>query len=400
MKLHDAIDTCIQCGFCLQSCPTYKLFRTEESSPRGRIARLKDILAGDVEATPETLDTFGECLGCRACEAACPSGVPYEEILLVGRERLRQVEAPPGAAAGLTLRLVRSHVLLRGAKRLWQAQGGSIVAKARTMRGGGSPRRLLAALPAPESAPGVAPSPGAKMQLHRGCVMDVVWPRTNARAVLLLREAGLDADLLPQSTGCCGALHAHQGDLPTARAMARDVIAAFAASGGETIVSLAGGCGAHMKSYGELLRDDPLWADRAQAFSRAVADVATLLDRQGYQPRPPGAEERVTYQDSCHLRNGMGIHEQPRRLLQGEGYCELGGSGGCCGSAGIYNLVRPEVSDEILRGKVADILATGAETVVTANPGCELQLRLGASESERGFRVQHLVDWLWERRQA
>ncbi len=399
MTVQEAIDTCIQCGFCLQSCPTYRLFRTEESSPRGRIARLKDILAGDVEATPESLVTFGECLGCRACEAACPSGVPYEQILLVGRGRLREVEEPLAPPARLALRLVRSHVLLRWAKRLWQAAGTRLVHQARRLRPRGSAMRLFAALPEPHAVPDVPPQPGASVQIHRGCLMDVVWPRTNARAALLLRQAGTSAELMPASAGCCGALHAHQGDLPAAREMARRVVAAFEASGGEHVVSLAGGCGAHLRSYGELLADDPLWAERARRLSGAVRDVATLLVRQGYRPEMGSGAERTTYQDSCHLRNGLGVHREPRRLLASEGYCEMHGAGGCCGSAGIYNLLRPDVSDRILAAKVEDILETGAATVVTANPGCELQLRLGAREARDAFRVRHLVDWLWERRE-
>ncbi len=398
MKVRDAIDTCIQCGFCLQSCPTYRIFRTEESSPRGRIARLKDVLSGVVEETPETLATFEECLGCRACEAACPSGVPYEEILLVGRARLRALEDPPPAAARLALRLVRSHVLLLSARRLWRAESSRTLRLARRLHGRGSALRLLAALPEAEAVPEVPAQPGARVQIHRGCVMDVVWPRTNARAALLLREAGLSADLMPQPAGCCGALHAHQGDLPAAREMARQVIAAFEATGGETVVSLAGGCGAHLKGYGELLADDPLWKERAERFSRRVEDVATLLDRQGYRARPPEAGERITYQDSCHLRNGLKVHAAPRRLLAGEGYCEMEGAGTCCGSAGIYNLVRGDVSDIVLQGKVREIEKTGAKTVITANPGCELQLRLGAREAGGAFAVRHLVDWLWERR--
>ncbi len=400
MTVQEAIDTCIQCGFCLQSCPTYRLFRSEESSPRGRIARLKDILASDVEATPESLATFGECLGCRACEAACPSGVPYEEILLVGRARLREAEEPLAPPARLALRLVRSHVLLRWAKRLWQAVGHRLLRGAGRLRGRGSALRLFAALPEPEPPPHVPPQPGAPVQIHRGCLMDVVWPGTNARAALLLRDAGRPGDLLPASAGCCGALHAHQGDLGAAREMARQVIAAFEASGGEEILSLAGGCGAHMRTYGQLLADDPLWAERARRFSGAVTDVASLLVRQGYRPEEGPGAERVTYQDSCHLRNGLGVQREPRRLLEGEGYCEMRGAGSCCGSAGIYNLLRPDVSDRILAEKLQDIRETGAATVVTANPGCELQLRLAAREAQAPFRVRHLVDWLWERRGA
>jgi len=397
MSVEKAIDTCIQCGFCLQSCPTYRLFRREESSPRGRIARLKDILQGDVEPSYANLQTFEECLGCRACETACPSGVPYEEILLEGRARLRAAAPPQAASARAALRVLRSDVLLRAAKSAWRRRGRDAVRWARRRRSHSSALRLLAALPEPASAPALERRPGAQVQVHQGCVMDIVWPETNAKAVLLLRRAGIAADLLPASTGCCGALHAHQGDLPAAREMARRVIAAFEASGGEVLVSLAGGCAAHLASYGRLLEDDPLWAERALAMSRRVEDISRLLLGQGYRPAPPGPGERVTYQDSCHLRHGLGVQREPRELLAGEGYRPLGGDGACCGSAGIYNLLRPDVSDRLLAAKVAEIRQTGAETVVTGNPGCALQLRLGARESGDAYAVRHLVDWLYER---
>jgi len=397
VKVEDAIDTCIQCGFCLQACPTYRLFGREESSPRGRIARLKDVLAGQVEATPETLATFSECLGCRACEAACPSGVAYETVLLVGRERLRSLQPPGPLAERSLLRVVRSTVLLAAAKALWRRAGRRIVALAGGYGRASSAVRLLAALPPPQDVPDVAPRAGAAVQVHRGCLMDAVWPQTNARAVLMLRDAGVAADLLPASAGCCGALHAHQGDLPAARAMAMRVIEAFEASGGELLVSLAGGCAAHLRTYGELLAEEPLWAERGGRLAAAVRDAATLLAERGVRVEA-GTEATRTYQDSCHLRNGLGVQSEPRSLLGGPGYREMPSAGECCGSAGIYNLLRPDVSDRILAAKVREVRELGAATVVTANPGCELQWRLGALEDGGAFEVRHLVDWIWEQR--
>ncbi len=398
MSLDSAIDRCIQCGFCLQACPTYRLFETEESSPRGRIARVKDVLAGEVAPTVQSLQTFSECLGCRACETACPSGVHYEEILLYGRAELRRLEPEPRLAVRTLLRLISRPSGIRRMKRLWARLGRAAIRFARALRPRSPELRLLAALPNP--APQAAPTQGdPDVTMHRGCLMDVFWEGTNARAVLLLRDSGLRADLMEESAGCCGALHAHQGDTQTAREQAKRLIGAFETSGAKVISSLAGGCGAHLKEYPSLFADDATWRARAERLSNAVRDVATLLRGQGVRPGDDGGR-RVTYQDSCHLRNGLKVTAAPRELLAGPGYCEMASAGSCCGSAGVYNLLRPDVADELLRRKVEEVREMGAQEVVTANPGCELQWRMGAREARLPVTVRHLVDHLWEERRG
>ena len=396
MSVEEAVDKCIQCGFCLQACPTYRMFETEESSPRGRIARVRDLRSGVVDPSLESLATFGECLGCRACEAACPSGVHYEEILAWGRAQLAKVEPPLPLTVRTLLRVIERPGRLRLAAGGWRRAGTAAVRLARRLRSRRPEPRLVAALPRPAKAPDLTPQPGAEVAVHRGCLMDVLWDRTNARAVLRLRESGNTADLMPREVGCCGALHAHTGDMEVARRLARRVIESFEHSGARHIVSLAGGCGAHLKGYPSLFEGEAGWLPRAQAVAEAVRDVATLLVQAGYEAQP--AEHLYTYQDSCHLRNGLKVTREPRLLLEGPGYREMPSAGQCCGSAGVYNMVRPDVAGPILAAKAAEVRGLGVVEVVTANPGCELQWRLGVREGGLPVRVTHLVDHLWEQR--
>ncbi|MDA8343875.1 MAG: (Fe-S)-binding protein [Thermaerobacter sp.] len=395
MSIESAIDRCIQCGFCLQACPTYRLFETEESSPRGRIARVKDVLAGEIAPSSESLATFSECLGCRACETACPSGVHYEEILMYGREQLKQVEGPVPRPLGMLLRVIAHPSRIRRAKALWRRLGPRAIRLARGLPLRRPEVRLLAALPDP-APQALSRQEQPEVAIHRGCLMDVFWEGTNARAAILLRQAGLRADLMSESAGCCGALHAHQGDLEEARVQARRVIEAFEASGARVIASLAGGCGAHLKEYPVLFRGDSAWEGRAQRLADAVQDVATLLAERGREPS--ASTHRMTYQDSCHLRNGLKVTKEPRQLLRGQNYCEMASAGECCGSAGVYNLLRPDVAGELLRRKVAEVREMAVDEVVTANPGCELQWRMGAREAGLPLRVRHLVDHLYDER--
>jgi glycolate oxidase iron-sulfur subunit len=396
MGVQAEIDKCIQCGFCLQACPTYRLFDTEESSPRGRIARVKDIISGEVPATRASLATFGECLGCRACETACPSGVHYEEILMYGRAQLHARESPPPLPVRLLLRTIRHPHLLRLAKGVWRRIGAQVVRRAVRQRSSRPEIRLLASMPAPGPSPYIAPQQDADVALHRGCLMDIVWEGTNRRAVVLLRESGLTADLMAPSAGCCGAMHAHTGDLVTARRLAQRTIESFEEQGARYIVSLAGGCGAHIKEYPALFADDLSWRARAERLALAVRDIASLLVHQGFIPEPEAPA--CTYQDSCHLRNGLRVTKEPRQLLQGPAFRELPSADQCCGSAGVYNLLRPDVSGRILESQVAELRAMDVEELVTANPGCELQWRLGVREAGLSVRVTHLVDHVYERR--
>lgn len=392
MSVEKALDRCIQCGFCLTACPTYRLMGDEESSPRGRIALVKAIVQDGAPADAKSLSTFSECLGCRACETACPSGVPYESILLFGREALAKVSDPlPWPARGL-LWTIRSRWRLRLAARLWHVLGKAVIRFARLFRPSTPPFALLAALPDPEPAVVSETPPSPEAALHRGCLMDVFFSGTNARGQALLTSRGLPTGWLPEGL-CCGALHAHQGDPETARRLAKAVILAHEASGARTLLNLAGGCSAFLKGYPELFPEGDPWHERARHLSEAVRDVASLVVEGG---SAPGHSEGVlTYQDSCHLRHGLGIVKEPREILSGLGeYRELPSAASCCGSAGIYNMIRPDISGRIIRDKVEEALALGAQVVVTSNPGCLLQWKVGVRQAGADLEVRHLVDQL------
>jgi glycolate oxidase iron-sulfur subunit len=389
-----SIERCVRCGFCLTVCPTYTLQNAEESSPRGRIALAKAVIEGEVAPSLTSLATFNECVGCRACESACPSGVVYEEVLLYGRAALADAGFTLPWHARALLFTIKSPIRLALAQRLWRLAGALAIRAGRLLRTARPPFGMLGALPSPsrEHAP---QHPGAEVAIHRGCLMDIFWEGTNQRAALLLGRTGADAQLLPLTTGCCGALHAHQGDQETARQLARRVIAAFEESGAETLVSLAGGCGAFLAGYPHLFAADDPWRARAERLAGAVRDIASLLVERGYQPAT--TKERTTYQDSCHLRHGMGVWREPRRLLQqSSDYSEMLSADQCCGSAGIYNLLRPDIAGRMLQDKVTEVSWMTPDLVVTSNPGCELQWRMGVRQAGLPIRVCHLVDYLFE----
>lgn len=352
---------------------------------------------GEVDATPETLATYEECLGCRACESACPSGVIYEEVLLAGREQLRDVAGPLPTYIRVLLATLRSPAALSLARLAWHSTGSIVSRLAYRIYTKRQPWALLSIVPPPR-AHALSPATGPiEVAVHRGCLMDIFWEGTNARAVSLLREAGYDADRLPAATGCCGALHAHSGDLETARTLAKRVIEGFEASGARVAINLAGGCAAHLAGYAELFPPDDPWHERAECFAAGVRDIASLVAER--EQAGEARDERVTYADSCHLRHGMKVWRAPRELLEEAGcYRELPHADTCCGSAGIYNLVRPDVAGKVLDGKIRDLETVDAETLVVSNPGCELQWRLGIHLARLPIQVQHLVDYLYEAR--
>lgn len=398
MSFEQSIDRCVRCGFCLPACPTYQLFNREESSPRGRIALMAALQAGEVEAGPVTLATYEECLGCRACESACPSGVIYEEVLLAGRERLREVSAPLPLYIRFLLATLCLPATLTLARLSWRYLGSVLSRPASHIHTRRQPWALLSVVPPPRTHT-VPPASGRlEVAVHRGCLMDIFWEGTNARAVTLLREAGYQTDRLPVTAGCCGALHAHSGDIGTARTLAKQVIEAFEASGAQVAVNLAGGCAAHLAGYGDLFPPGDPWHERAQRVASGVRDVASLLSEQQWQS--DGSDERVTYAESCHLRHGMKVWRAPRELLEEIScYRELPRADTCCGSAGIYNLVRPDVAGEVLDGKIRDLESIDVTTLVVSNPGCELQWRLGIHLARLPVRVRHLVDYLYDARE-
>ncbi len=397
---------CVHCGLCLNQCPTYRALRLEPDSPRGRIHLVKAAADGRIELGRRFQEHLYLCLLCRACETACPSGVQFGHIAETARERL----GPPGSGIGrailkLALTQLISHAgrMRAGATALKWYQRSGIQRLVRPLL----PKRLqeMEAMmppipdrffkPRQESYPAIG-TVRAKVALLNGCVMPVLFGAVNEATVRVLQRNGCEV-VLPKGQTCCGALNIHNGEVTAAKAMARQNINAFHDAGVGTVVVNAAGCGAALKEYGYLLRDDPEYADRAEIFSSSVKDAAEFLAGIGLTGNMGRLEMTVTYQDPCHLAHGQRVRTQPRKLLQaipGLTLVEMEGSDRCCGSAGIYNITHPEMSQRLLREKMQAIETTRAEAIVAPNPGCMLQLRLGAQRYGPALRVLHLMDLL------
>jgi glycolate oxidase iron-sulfur subunit len=394
------IDACVHCGFCLQSCPTYVNLEDENDSPRGRIVLMRALVEGSLAPDDPSVGThIDRCLGCRGCETACPSGVPYGHLLEATRATLAQSRPAPMVARLILLVFARPRLLalaLLGA-RLFRATGLPALLARLPGRPGfamamlASTRRPLPARPwrrTPAQARGTT-------AVLRGCVMEGLFTETNRATERVLDANGYQPVPAPGQR-CCGALHAHAGDLAAARQLARANVAAFERSGADTIAVNAAGCGAMMKEYGHLLADDPAWAQRAAAVSARVRDVSELLAAAGPAPAGPLART-VTYDAPCHLLHAQRLAEPPLQVLRavrGLTLVPLTDSEMCCGSAGIYNLIEPDTSDAVLHPKLANIAATGAELVASGNPGCLMQLGAGLRRTGSSARVVHPVDLL------
>ncbi len=400
---YELLFDCVHCGLCLESCPTYLLTRAEMDSPRGRIYLMKSLAEGRVTLDREAVSHLDSCLGCRGCETACPSGVHYGRLLERAREyverhhqrgladairraavraifpypaRLRAIIAPLRAADRLKMRpLIRR--LVPRALREWIDL---------------LPRFAQAERLYPEGPP---PGPGAPTAVvHHGCVAQVLTPSENRNAERVLRAAGYEVVQL-ERTVCCGALDLHDGNLRRGLDFARQNVRAFKRCAAHSIVSAASGCAAAIASYGELLKGDPEFADDASEVSSRATDISTLvLNRHGLAAR---LECTATYHDSCHLAHGMGVRAAPRRLLgsiAGVRMVEMAESDVCCGSAGSYNLLEPEMARGLAQRKADNIEATGAEYVVLGNPGCEFQIARELRRRGSRTRVIHLADFL------
>jgi glycolate oxidase iron-sulfur subunit len=394
------IDACVHCGFCLQACPTYLALEDENDSPRGRIVLMHALVEGTLPVDdPDVRTHIDRCLGCRACETACPSGVPYGHLLEATRATLtaKQPNAPIARAilfvfarpALLSLAMLGGRVAraLRLSSLLAKLPGrfGFSMAMLESTR---APVKRTPYRPRGDGSRGAA-------TLLTGCVMEGLFTETNRATERTL--AANDYAMVPTSgQGCCGALHAHAGDADAARRLARRNIAAFERSGADYVVTNAAGCGAMMKEYEHLLAADPAWRHRAADVSAKVRDVSQLLAEAG--PRPGGSLDlTVTYDAPCHLLHAQRVATPPLRVLSavpGLTIVPLEGSEHCCGSAGIYNLVEPDVSDTVLAPKLARIAETRASLVATGNPGCLMQIGAGLHQAGGGVRVVHPVDLL------
>jgi glycolate oxidase iron-sulfur subunit len=397
---------CVHCGLCLNACPTYRALRIESESPRGRIHLVRAAAEGRIELNEGFADHLNLCLMCRACESACPSGVKYGRIA----EAARAAIGPPGSklARGVAnlafTKLLPFPARLGAAARLLRFYQRSGAAHA---LGKMLPRRLremdamLPAVPDRFFAPRVEVFPAigarrARVGMLGGCVMSVLFSDIDEATLRVLRKNGCEV-VLPKRQACCGALNVHNGETIAAKAMARRNIDAFLAFDVDAIIVNAAGCGAAMKEYGHLLRDDPAYAGKAERFASRVKDAGEFLFELGIVAPSAGVDMTVTYQDPCHLAHGQKVRSQPRALLQaipGVKLIEMNTPDRCCGSAGIYNLTHSAMSQELLQEKMRSIAATGAAAVVAPNPGCMLQLRYGARRYGPAVEVFHLMDLL------
>jgi glycolate oxidase iron-sulfur subunit len=388
------LDDCVHCGFCLPACPTYVSWGEEMDSPRGRIDLMRGLAEGKIEWSKNVAAHFDRCLGCMGCMPACPSGVKYDVLIehtraelerhflrtqadQVHREMIFALFPYPGrlrAAAALlwlyTESGLRSLVRRSGLLRLLPRR----LAQMDALLPAVSLHNVVARLPERVPAKG---TPRARVALLAGCVQRVFFPGVNEATLRVLSAEGCEV-LVPPGQGCCGALSIHAGREQEALAFARDTIALLEEDPVDTILVNAAGCGSNMKDYGRLFADDPKWAARAAAFSAKVRDVTEFLAAlPPVAPRRP-IRARVAYHDSCHLAHAQRIRAEPRQLLigiPGLELVEIPDGDQCCGSAGIYNIVQPDSSEEIGARKADNVLSVKADLLASANPGCTLQIQ-------------------------
>ncbi|SFJ58971.1 (Fe-S)-binding protein [Thermoflavimicrobium dichotomicum] len=409
---------CIQCGYCLPACPTYVSMGKESASPRGRINLVKLAAEGKIDIREHLAEPIDLCLGCRACEVVCPVNVPYGHILEQAKEAITAAESQEDAPAMTKIKSFLLRHLFPYPSRMrfignlawvYQKSGFSRFLKRTRFLERISPvldqwEKTLPPLSPPKKRVQwgeVFPAKGetkAKVAFFTGCITDALLYRTNRLTIHLLTLVGCEV-VIPAQQNCCGALFSHQGMTEEAKKLARANIEAFEKSGADYYVNNAGGCGAMLREYDQLFKDEPEWQERAKRFVQAVRDISELLVQFGPLPFQKEWKGIITYQDSCHLRNVQKVINEPRQLLQsvpGATYVELKSADQCCGSGGIYNLLHFQESMKILDVKMKDIEETQATTIVTTNPGCYLQMRLGVERMGAGDSIQtlHLVELL------
>lgn len=398
---YSVLQQCMHCGMCLPTCPTYVETKRERNSPRGRISLMRSVADGELEVTREFADEMYYCLGCLACQTACPAGVNYAELFETARgeiERSAVLEKPERDFwRWLTLNVLFMHPrLLRltgWGLRLWQKMGMDRFMR-RVKFFGLLPKPLRDLEPqtpkvadafsdsliAPVESPKALGKPKYRVGLLTGCVQDLAFSNINRDTVDVLLANDCEV-ITPRAQSCCGSLHAHNGELEMARELARRQIDGFDLEELDAVITNAGGCGSHLKQYGHLLHEDPFYAAKAHQWDRKVKDIHEWLAQIGIRQPEHGVDvSEVTYHESCHLCHGQKVTSQPRQVLQaipGLKLKELPESNWCCGSAGIYNITQPEQSAKLLKRKVGHIEATKTTCVATSNPGCHLQLASG-----------------------
>ncbi len=415
---YSVLQQCMHCGLCLPTCPTYTATKIERHSPRGRISLMRAIADGRFEMSKTFAEEMYFCLGCLACMTACPAGVNYAEMF----EHARAEAEESGLLSSPKRNLIRSFAIrwlfmdlarLRSIGRLlrlYQRVGlQTLVRRSGVLKLFPSRLRELEAL-TPVIQPvfsadlisPVTPARGQKkyrVAMLTGCAQDLIFSDINRDTVEVLSRNGCEV-VTPSRQLCCGSLHAHNGEWKLAQDLARKQIDRFPPEQFDAIITNAGGCGSHLKHYRKLLAEDPAYRQRAEAWDQKVRDINEWLIAIGLEPPPNHAPAQVvTYHESCHLAHGQKITAEPRQLLQAIPnlrLVELPESSWCCGSAGIYNLIQPEMAGQLLERKLDHIRSTGATTVATANPGCLLQLVNGAKQRGLKLRVVHPVTLLAE----
>ena len=406
---------CVHCGFCLQACPTYLETGLETESPRGRIALMKAVNENRIEMTEQVMGHWDLCIQCRACEAACPSGVPYGKLIQTTMAEVSE-RRKPGFVTGLAANAALNWIVpeqgrlgtVVGAARLYQNSGLQNLVRQSGLLKRISPdlAELESSMPELPSttfrANGqVIPARGQKTRrvaLLSGCVMPLVnGPQMNA-VVRVLTRNGVEV-VVPKNQGCCGAINSHVGDMSNARDMARRNIDGFLAEDIDAVVVASAGCGSRMKEYHDLLKDDTEYAEKAVQLSGMVKDIHELLVEIPFEPPTASLDYRVTYQDSCHLANAQGIKAPPRQILNsipGVEYVELPDASICCGGGGTYTITEREFSLRLLKNKMNAVADTGANIVATANPGCLMQLQMGVGKHSMPVEVRYVTDLLDE----
>lgn len=410
------IDTCVHCGFCLSTCPSYRVLGKEMDSPRGRIYLMDAIHEGEAGLAEGTVPHFDSCLGCLACVTTCPSGVQYDKLISATRPQIeRNYERSLGD------RVIRSLIFnffpypnrLRpflAPLFLYQKLGISHLIRSTKVLQKISPRlaameSILPQITADsfrDNFPDVIPAKGEKryrVGVILGCVQRLFFSPVNEATVRVLTANGCEV-VIPKAQGCCAALPAHQGQQEQAQAIARQMIDSFEGTDVDAIIINAAGCGHTLKEYGHILQDDPSYRDRAKAFATRVKDVQEFLAEVGLSAKlSPLTDGELTlvYQDACHLLHGQKISQQPRQLLKqipGVKITEPIDAALCCGSAGVYNMLQPEVADELGQQKVENLLNTSAELIASSNPGCSLQIKKHLQLQGKEITLMHPMQLL------
>jgi glycolate oxidase iron-sulfur subunit len=408
------IKDCVHCGFCLSACPTYLQTGNELDSPRGRIYLMKSAVEGRIPMGDGLVKHLDLCLGCLACEPACPSGVRYGSLIEAARsqiERRYERSFSEGLYRSLLFSIFPYPTRLKllmpflcfyqttGLQRLLNELGvlPKRLAHAQAMLPEVKLSNVLHKLPGIVSAKGKR---RFRVAMLKGCVQSVLFPQTNEATMRVLSENGCEV-VMPKNQGCCGALSIHTGRLSEGRELARANIDTFTKHDVDAIIVNSAGCGSSMKEYGEILKEDPLYAEKAKKISEQTKDVMEFLADVGLQGELRELKLKVTYQDACHLGHAQRIKTHPRKIIKqirGIDFVELPESDLCCGSAGIYNLIQPEMSEGLLERKISSLKEIGVDYIVAGNPGCLLQIQKGIKLSGLKIKAVHpiqLLDWAY-----